>query len=207
MSDPGTNPCSTLIDQHITANRGERSALKYGESRYSFNDLAALTNRAGNVLRDLGVGVDDNVLVLVRPSPAYFAAVFSAMTIGAVPVIEGEGRATTDAAGKFSEVKAIVVDQSRVGEIDSDTTATVLVVGEEAGVHQSFVALLRAGASSLTAVPRDQNATALAILGQHGAKSVSGAELLIPGVFSGHAFADSLEALAAGDTIDINRKN
>ena len=205
MSDPATNPCSTLVDQHIAANRGERSALKYGDSRYSFNDLAALTNRAGNVFRDLGLGVDDPILVLVRPSPAYFAAVLGAMKIGAVPIIEGDDGGLGAGEG-FREAKAIVVDESRVGELDSDTKAMILVVGEEAGAHQSFVTLLRAGASSLIAVPRDQNATAIVILGQRGGtKTVSGADLLVPGMLAGHAFANSLEALAAGDSIDIVR--
>ena len=205
MSDPATNPCATLVDQHIAANRGERPALKYGESRYSFNDLAALTNRAGNVFRDLGLGADDRILVRVRPSPAYFAAVLGAMKIGAVPVIEGDDGGL-EAGDAFREAKAIVVDESRVGELDSDTNAIILIVGEEAGAHQSFVALLRAGASSLIAVPRAPDAVAVAILDQHGdTTSISCAELADANLFKGHRAAGEFKSLAAGASIDIVR--
>ena len=207
----GTNPCSALIDQHIAAAHGEKPALKYGDARYSFNDLAALVNRAGNVFRDLGLAIDDRILVLVRPSPAYVGAVLGAMKIGAVPVIEDASGITAAAIGDLAHgtnpMKAIVVDEARVLELSGDISAEIMVVGEDGGAHQSFVALLRASASSLSAVSRDESAAAVAIVDANGdVRTVTCADLDNPDVFAGHALGGHVQALGSGAPIDIPRQ-
>ena len=207
----GTNPCSALIDQHIAAAHGEKPALKYGDARYSFNDLAALVNRAGNVFRDLDVTIDDRILILVRPSPAYFAAVLGAMKIGAIPLIEGEAGIAPEAIDKLAkateQIKTIVVDEARVPELRGDVSAEILVVGEDGGAHQSFVASLRASASSLSAVLRDESASAVAIVDANGdVRTVSCADLDNPDVFAGHALGGHVQTLGSGAPIDIARQ-
>ena len=208
MSDPTTNPCAALVDQHIAANRGEQPALKYGDKRYTFNDLAALTNRAGNVFRDLGVGVGDRVLVLVRPSPAYFAALLGAMKIGAVPVVAADSGTSVAAVDGSGDTKAIVVDEARVGDLGENGGAIVLVVAEEGGAHQSFVALLRTSASSLTAVPREAEAPGFVLLGSDGEITTAPCADLTAmgrGVLSGSELGGFLSILAGGDTVEIAR--
>ena len=199
MTDANQNPCSVLVDQHIAANRGEVAALKYGEKRYTFNDLAALTNRAGNVFRDLGFVMDDRIAVLIRPSPAYFAAILGAMKIGAVPIV-------ADSAAGTANAKAIIVDDEQVNEIDDSTGAIVLVVSEDGGAYQSFVALLRAGTSSLTAVPRADTSPALELVGADGnAQTLSCSSLTEATKQPEHVLTEYLAALSRAEAIRIDR--
>ena len=198
MAEASSNPCSALVDQHIAANRGEAAALKYGEKRYTFNDLAALTNRAGNVFRDLGLGLDDGIAILVHPSPAYFAAILGAMKIGAVPVLTESSTGATD-------VQAIVVDEQRAGDINPSAGAIVLVVAEDGGPHQSFVALLRAGTSSLIAVPRVDTASALEFASSDGKRqAISCAGLAQTGERAEHPLMAQLAVLGRGEAIQID---
>ena len=73
------NAAALLVDQHIAANRGDQTALRYGDRRYSFNDLAALANRGGNLLRRSEVRPGGSVVLLLSPSPAFFAALLGAI--------------------------------------------------------------------------------------------------------------------------------
>ena len=52
------NLATWFVDRHLEEGRGERTALLTGEREVSYAELAALVNRAGHVLRDLGVRQD-----------------------------------------------------------------------------------------------------------------------------------------------------
>lgn len=171
-NDMSTNVTATLVDRHIAATRGGRNALRYGQSRYTFHDVAALMNRAGNMLRGLGVQADDHVLLLVPPSPALIAGLLGAMKIGAVPVvmtvpIDGGSIARCLAAAKPA---VIVAHRSHLEAVESaeHVTAPVVVVGEDAGAHMSFVELVREAPSSLSGAPVATEAMALALFGDGG---------------------------------------
>ena len=49
------NLATWFVDRHLEEGRGERTALLTGEQRVTYAELAALVNRAGHVLRELGV--------------------------------------------------------------------------------------------------------------------------------------------------------
>ena len=51
VADHVANVASTLIDTLIASNRGDRHAFSYNDKRYSYQDVAALMNRAGNLLQ------------------------------------------------------------------------------------------------------------------------------------------------------------
>ena len=42
-----TNAASSIVDQHVTGNEGDRLAFRYRDKRYSYYDLAALTESCG----------------------------------------------------------------------------------------------------------------------------------------------------------------
>ena len=64
-----SNATTLIVDRHITANAGDQLALRYGEKRYSYNDLAALINRAGNMMRRFGAGSGDKISGSRQPFP------------------------------------------------------------------------------------------------------------------------------------------
>lgn len=78
------NMASYILDDNITAGRGERIAIYCQEETYTFNDLITLTNKAGNTLKELGVERDQRVLVILQDSPEWLACWLGAVKIGGV---------------------------------------------------------------------------------------------------------------------------
>ena len=78
------NLATYYLDDNVTLGRGENIAVYYQDEKYSFNDMCALTNRMGNVLKELGVGFEDRVLLILQDSPEWLAGWFAAMKVGGV---------------------------------------------------------------------------------------------------------------------------
>jgi benzoate-CoA ligase family protein len=65
---------------------GERTALVTAAGPTTYARLRTLVNQVGNVLRDLGVGKGDRVLIAMRDGVEYVATWYAAQRIGAVTV-------------------------------------------------------------------------------------------------------------------------
>ena len=48
------NLTTYYLEENVTAGRGDKVAVYYLDEKYTFNDMCALTNRVGHVLKDLG---------------------------------------------------------------------------------------------------------------------------------------------------------
>jgi benzoate-CoA ligase family protein len=73
-----------FVDRHLEEGRGERTALLCGERRVTYAELAALVNRTGHVLRDLGVRQEERVLLALSDGVEFVATWYGAQKIGAV---------------------------------------------------------------------------------------------------------------------------
>lgn len=80
------NATALLLDENVRQGRGERVALRSAGAAYTYREVQALANRAGNALRGLGVEGEQRVALLLPDGPDFVAAYFGAMKIGAVPV-------------------------------------------------------------------------------------------------------------------------
>lgn len=80
------NVATAFVDHHLAEGRGERVALRWREEAITYAELAANVNRAGNVLRRLGVRPEERVLLVLLDSPAFAYCFWGAIKIGAVPV-------------------------------------------------------------------------------------------------------------------------
>jgi acyl-coenzyme A synthetase/AMP-(fatty) acid ligase len=82
------NVTTYFIDRNVEEGRGDRTALIVDEGgrgrRVTYAELAALTNRAGHVLRDLGVHHEERVLLALSDGDEFVAAWYGALKIGAV---------------------------------------------------------------------------------------------------------------------------
>jgi benzoate-CoA ligase family protein len=78
------NMASSILDENITNGRGGRTAIYYQGETYTYNDLCTLTNKVGNVLKELGVERENRVLVILNDSPEWVASWLGAIKIGAV---------------------------------------------------------------------------------------------------------------------------
>src|SRR5580693_6977449 len=80
------NMASYFVDRHVAEGRGGRTAVVCEGRRYSYAEIAAMINQAGNTLRRAGVERGDRVLIVLPDSPDFVAAYFGAIKIGAVAV-------------------------------------------------------------------------------------------------------------------------
>lgn len=165
------NVTKLLVDQHIAGTRGNHSAFRYRDHKYTYHDLAALMNRAGNMMRDLGVHAGDHVLLIVPPSPPLVASLLGAMKIGAVPSVLSKditGEAVQSALRRLTPA-LIVVNAEYLDAVQSETgtaTGSIVVVGDGEGRHKSFVDAVRAAPSSLSGAELERDAPAFAVLGE-----------------------------------------
>ncbi len=80
------NVATEFVDRNIREGRADKVAIESGEERVTYRQLLERTNRAGNMLRQLGVRSEERVLLLLLDSPEFLYAFFGAIKIGAVPV-------------------------------------------------------------------------------------------------------------------------
>jgi acyl-CoA synthetase (AMP-forming)/AMP-acid ligase II len=80
------NVSRVLLDDQLEAGREDALAIEYESRQVTYSQLARLVNRAGNALRQAGLGREQRVALLAPDSLNYVAAYLGAMRIGAVPV-------------------------------------------------------------------------------------------------------------------------
>ncbi|MBI2529203.1 MAG: benzoate-CoA ligase family protein [Candidatus Rokubacteria bacterium] len=80
------NAAQWIVDRHVAAGRGGRTAIHFEGATWTYADFQSLVNRSGNLLRELGVEIENRVGLLMLDSPEYLAAFLGAVKIGAVPI-------------------------------------------------------------------------------------------------------------------------
>jgi len=176
------NVASRLIDTLIAGNRGDHEAFSYNGKRYSYQDVAALMNRAGNLVLSLGVRPGERVLLLLPASPAFVASVLGVMKAGAVPIIDVPGDAAEFARCiEAAKPSAAIVHENRLPAaeemLDTLLKDRTVVVGADVHRHRSFVDELRSQSSWLPPHGVEAEAPALAAWTPAGLDSMSHAEL------------------------------
>ncbi len=79
------NAATTYVDAHRDT-RPDQVAMRCQGTSVTYGEYASNVDRAGNALRELGVEVEDRVVILCLDSPAFVYAFFGAIKIGAIPV-------------------------------------------------------------------------------------------------------------------------
>lgn len=80
------NAATYFVDRNLEEGKGAKTAVVYEGQEFSYSQIAEMTNRAGNALHELGLQIEQRVLLLLLDCPEYVAAFFGAMKIGAVPI-------------------------------------------------------------------------------------------------------------------------
>jgi len=78
------NAAATLVDSHIAAGRGAKTAILCGDRAVTYGDLHEGVNRFGNVVRAMGIRMEERVALLLPDSREFAMAFFGAMKTGAV---------------------------------------------------------------------------------------------------------------------------
>jgi benzoate-CoA ligase family protein len=166
------NLATYYLDQNVTAGRGDKNAIYYKDEKYTFNDLCGLTNRIGNVLKELGVGFEDRVLLVLQDSPEWLAGWFATMKIGGVATHAYTYLLPADYEYFLNSVrpKVVIVDSTtlervREGARGSIFHKAILVAGENLPSLQkgeyALNELMKKASPQLEAAPTSKNDFAL----------------------------------------------
>src|SRR6187551_1817590 len=148
------NAATTFVDENIAQGRGGKIAIYYEDQRITYQEVFEKVNRTGNALRDLGIEIENRVLLILPDSPAFAYSFFGAIKIGAVAVPINPGMFAKDYEYLIndSRARAIIVHESTLPEIERIWDHTpflkhVIVVGTPKGKALSFETLINSASN------------------------------------------------------------
>src|SRR5437899_6124837 len=77
------NVATHFVDRNLSEGRAASTAFFCADRNLTYGDVAELVNRTGNALLDLGVGMDDRVLMACLDAPEFVGTFWGAIKIGA----------------------------------------------------------------------------------------------------------------------------
>lgn len=166
------NLADHFVARHVAEGRGDRTALLCGDARISYAELAATTNRVGNVLRDLGVRREERVLMVVDDGPEFVASWYAILKVGAVTAEVYTFLAVKDLAyhldytrAGLAIVSASALERFREAAATSRHLRATLVVGAVPGSlgpgEHSFEELVQAAPDTCETEPTSRDDIAI----------------------------------------------
>jgi benzoate-CoA ligase family protein len=156
------NVATWFVDRNLEEGCGDRTALIVGDGTTTYAELACLVNRAGNVLRELGLRQGERVLLALSDGVEFVAIWYGAQKIGAVTAEVYTYLQPKDYAYflRYTEAQVVVVDRvtlELIREAAHGLAVTLLVVGVPADELRpgevSFDAMLAAAPDELATAP------------------------------------------------------
>jgi propionyl-CoA synthetase len=115
-----TNLCYNAVDRHV-GDRGDQQALVWistevNQTRtFSYGELYGEVNRFAAILRDLGVGKGDRVLIYMPMTPEAVFAMLATVRLGAIHSVVFGGFAAASLAARIDDAQPKVVVTSDAG--------------------------------------------------------------------------------------------
>jgi benzoate-CoA ligase family protein len=152
------NVATWFVDRNVAEGRGGKTAFRYEDRVLTYADVLELTNRTGNALRDLGVGMEDRVLLLCLDAPEFLGAFWGAIKIGAVPIpvntlMRGADYLyfLQDSRAKVAVISAPLLAEAGPVLAEAPHLRHVLIAGGKPGPHLSYEACLESASPGLEA--------------------------------------------------------
>ncbi|MGG0845037.1 benzoate-CoA ligase family protein [Peribacillus simplex] len=80
------NASYNFLQKNIEAGRGEKTAIYYGNQSYPYKEIDTLVNQFGAALKDLGIEMEQRILLLLHDSPEFIISFFGAIKVGVIPI-------------------------------------------------------------------------------------------------------------------------
>src|ERR687894_1480001 len=145
------NMADYFLYHNVEEGREGKTCLYYRDEAYTYADAVRLSNRAGGALREMGVEVEDRVLLVLPDCPEFAWTWFGASKIGGVITMVNPLLPAEDYRYylEYTRARVAVVHESLLENFtEAAKTArhlkSVLVVGEESGGFHSFARAVEA---------------------------------------------------------------
>lgn len=150
------NAADYFVDRNIRQGRGHKIAVYTEYRNYTYNDIQKMTNKTANGFRELGVRVDDKIMVLMIDVPQFYAAFWGAIKIGAIPIPINTMLTPEDYEYYLndSRAKVLVVSEQLIPIInrikgDLFYLRDMIVISEINGAHIPFKQMYRHAPATL----------------------------------------------------------
>jgi benzoate-CoA ligase len=80
------NVATHFVDRNVTEGRGAQPAFHCEDRVLTYGQVQDLANRTGNTLLEMGVEMEDRVLMICLDAPEFLGTFWGAIKIGAVPI-------------------------------------------------------------------------------------------------------------------------
>jgi benzoate-CoA ligase family protein len=152
------NQAEFMVDRHLKEGRANNIAIYYEDQKISYAELAAMVNRTGNALKDLGLEIENRVMLILPDCPEFLYSYLGAMKIGAVPIAVNTLASPKDYAYFLnnSRAKVLVLSQDLLPKIESVKEELkhlrhIVVVGQAPDGTLSFDKLVSGASDKLKA--------------------------------------------------------
>jgi acyl-coenzyme A synthetase/AMP-(fatty) acid ligase len=150
------NAAAFFVDRHLAEGRGNRTVFRYRGRAVTYAELHERVNRFGNALQDLGVEVENRVLLILPDCPEFAEVFWGAIKVGAVPVPVNPWLKGADYAFLLedSRAKAVVVASEAAAQVAPlrdrcRSLRHVVVVGDPPANALGYEDLLARASASL----------------------------------------------------------
>jgi benzoate-CoA ligase family protein len=139
------NVASWFVDRPVATGRGAAPAFHCEDRVLSYADVRELADRTGNALRELGVDMEQRVVMICLDTPEFLGTFWGAIKIGAVPVpVNTLLRAADfryvldDSRARVAVISAALLAEAAPALEGARHLRHVLVAGGAPGPHLSF---------------------------------------------------------------------
>jgi 4-hydroxybenzoate-CoA ligase len=80
------NAADYFVDRNIRQGRGHKVAIYTEHRNYTYNDVEKMVNKTANGMHDIGIRVEDKVMILMLDIPQFYAIFWASIKIGAIPI-------------------------------------------------------------------------------------------------------------------------
>jgi benzoate-CoA ligase family protein len=150
-----------LVDKHVEQGKKDRVVLLWenfeGETkRYTFNEMKRLSNKFGNVLRELGFKKGERFLIRLPNIPEFQVSFLGGVKIGAVPIPSSVMFRASEIAYRINDsgAKAIITTSKYIKEVHEirnqcPTLDHILVVDEQPSDELFYPELMKNASEAL----------------------------------------------------------
>ena len=201
------NAAEYFVDRNVAEGRGDNTAILYEDQVISYHLLAENVNRAANALCELGVAMENRVMLLLRDTPEMIYSFYGAIKAGAVPIPTNILMKAPDFLYMLNDSRAsvLIVDPVFLPEIEKilDQTVflkSVVVCGAQGHSHLPFNELLeKAGTDFKAAATTADDAAFWLYSGRNPEKPMGAVHHHSHMVYCAEAYAKGILSMSSDD--------
>ncbi|MDA8236141.1 MAG: benzoate-CoA ligase family protein [Clostridia bacterium] len=162
------NVATYMLDRHIEEGRGGNLAIISKDKRATYQEVFEEVNRFGNVLLNLGVEMENRVLISAPDSQELICSILAAMKIGAVPIVANFLLPINDIIYIFNDSRArVAVVHENLAEVLNQKRGElkylrdIIVIGENSLGQYSYEKLVSKASNQLKAAETSKDDSAV----------------------------------------------